>query len=198
MKRLILFSGGFDSTALALKVLDEEITDELYLLYFAHGNVNYKAETQSTLKVLDYLKKNYPRVKIHLVNKSLDIEPTTSDSYVRARNLIFLSHAVSFAEEYGIRDIYAGFIDNNDNYFPDASPGFVLSFSQLLNTMYGGKIIFKSPFVETDKFTLMQYVAKNFGEEILDMVVTCNVTKTLTNCGICDSCKSFNFFKQNI
>ena len=114
-------------------------------------------------------------------------------TYVPARNTIFLSLALGFAEASGARDIFLGVNALDYSGYPDCRPEFVVAFQSLadLATKAG---------VEGDRFTvhapLLAMTKADIAREAerlgLDagMSWSCyDPTPQGEHCGLCDSCR---------
>lgn len=121
------------------------------------------------------------------------VEPGIPVTYVPARNTIFLSLALGFAEATGARDIFLGVNALDYSGYPDCRPEFIATFQQLadLATRMG---------VEGQGFTIhapLQHMTKaDIAREAdrlgLDagMSWSCyDPTPDGRHCGLCDSCR---------
>ncbi|WP_340316979.1 7-cyano-7-deazaguanine synthase QueC [Rhizorhabdus argentea] len=121
------------------------------------------------------------------------VEPGIPVTYVPARNTIFLSLALGFAEATGARDIFLGVNALDYSGYPDCRPEFIATFQQLadLATRMG---------VEGQGFTIhapLQHLTKaDIAREAdrlgLDagMSWSCyDPTPEGLHCGLCDSCR---------
>ncbi|MDN5280251.1 MAG: 7-cyano-7-deazaguanine synthase [Clostridiales bacterium] len=142
-KAVVLLSGGLDSaTVLAIA---KEAGFEIYALSFRYGQRNYPE-----LKAAEWLAKN-AEVKKHLVMQidmgliggsalTDEIEVPkggqTEDipvTYVPARNTIFLSFALGWAEVIGATDIFIGVNALDYSGYPDCRPEFIEAFEKMAN-----------------------------------------------------------------
>lgn len=121
------------------------------------------------------------------------IGPEIPVTYVPARNLVFLSLTVAFAEAAGARDIFIGVNALDYSGYPDCRPEFITSFAETarLGTKAG---------VEGDPFTIhapLQYLGKaEIAREAqrlgLDPAMSWSCydpTEDGLACGACDSCR---------
>jgi 7-cyano-7-deazaguanine synthase len=121
--------------------------------------------------------------------------PTTGIpvTYVPARNTIFLSFALGWAEVLGARDIFVGVNAVDYSGYPDCRPEFVAAFEQLANlaTKAG---------VEGDRFRIRAPLIAMTKADIIRRGVALNVDYAQTvscyqpdergaACGVCDSCR---------
>ncbi len=114
-------------------------------------------------------------------------------TYVPARNLVFLSLTLAWAEALGARDIFIGVNALDYSGYPDCRPEFISAFSDLaqLATKAGAK---------GDDFTIhapLQYLGKaDIAREAdrlgLDPAISWSCYDPLPDgraCGLCDSCR---------
>jgi 7-cyano-7-deazaguanine synthase len=114
-------------------------------------------------------------------------------TYVPARNTIFLSYALGFAEVLGSRDIFIGVNALDYSGYPDCRPEFVRAFESLANlaTKAG---------VEGDPFSIRAPLVSLTKAEIIELGLSLGVDYSLTSscydptttgeaCGRCDSCQ---------
>lgn len=145
-KAVVLLSGGVDS-ATALAIAKSE-GYEAYALSFDY-NQRHRIELEAARRVADSL-----HVKKHLVI-AFDLRPIggsalTSEievpkgatgplsraipiTYVPARNTIFLSFALSWAEVLGASDIFIGANAVDYSGYPDCRPEYLKAFEEMAN-----------------------------------------------------------------
>ncbi|HUH67274.1 MAG TPA: 7-cyano-7-deazaguanine synthase QueC [Syntrophales bacterium] len=146
-KALVLSSGGVDSTT-AMAIAKSE-GHEIYSLSFSYGQ-RHSLELESALKVARF----FGAVK-HLVIKidlrvfggsaltdaievpkersAKDMERDIPVTYVPARNTIFLSYALAWAEVLGISDIFIGVTAVDYSGYPDCRPEYIEAFEKMAN-----------------------------------------------------------------
>ncbi len=114
-------------------------------------------------------------------------------TYVPARNTIFLSLALAFAEVRGAFDIYVGVNCQDYSGYPDCRPEFITAFQGLANVatkagVEGGRYTIHAPLIHLSK------------ADIIKLGVSLGVDYGLTHscyapspeglaCGACDSCQ---------
>ena len=114
-------------------------------------------------------------------------------TYVPARNTIFLSYALAWAEVLGANDIFVGVNAVDYSGYPDCRPEFLRAFEQLANlaTRAG---------VEGSRFAIHAPLLKLSKAEIIRRGLSLGVDYALTHscydptndglaCGVCDSCQ---------
>lgn len=146
-KAVVLSSGGLDSTTvMAIAKRDGYL---IYSLSFSYGQ-RHKIELEAAKKVADKI-----GVEKHLVinldlNKigrsaltdSIDVPKNRDDkeisanipvTYVPARNTIFLSYALAWAEVIGSSDIFIGVNAIDYSGYPDCRPEYIEAFEKMAN-----------------------------------------------------------------
>jgi 7-cyano-7-deazaguanine synthase len=206
-KAVVLLSGGLDSST-ALAVARSQ-GYELYAMSFRYGQ-RHSLELESASRVARAL-----GVEKHLivdfdlraiggsaltaeidVPKQRSVEELASGippTYVPARNTIFLSFALAWAEALGAEDIFIGVNALDYSGYPDCRPEYIDAFERLANlaTKAGveGRLRLRihAPLIEMSK------------AEIIRMGIELGVDYSLTHscydptpgglaCGMCDSC----------
>jgi len=206
-KVVCLLSGGLDS-ATCLAVARREGFD-CYALSFDYGQ-RHRVELEAARRIAEALGASDHRVaKIDLrvfghsaltdeiaVPKGRDEAAMSREipiTYVPARNTIFLSFALAWAEVLEANDIYIGVNALDYSGYPDCRPEFIQAFEQMSNlaTKAGvegrTRIHIRTPLIELSKAGIVK-----LGREL-------NVPFELTHscydpdvsgraCGACDSC----------
>ena len=114
-------------------------------------------------------------------------------TYVPARNTIFLSHALGFAEAIGARDIFIGVNAVDYSGYPDCREEFVDSFQATANLatkagVEGDSFTIHAPLLQMSKVEIIQK-GLALGVEYY-MTQSCyDPTSTGTPCGACDACR---------
>jgi 7-cyano-7-deazaguanine synthase len=202
-KAVILFSGGLDSTT-CLAIAKSKGFD-CYALSFDFGQ-KHSVELQAAQKIAVQL-----GVKDHkilplslgqlggsaLTDDQIDVPDYTGDgaipsTYVPARNTVFLSIALGWAEILGARDIFIGANDVDYSGYPDCRPEYLQAFETLANlaTKAG---------VEGESFHIQAPLLKLSKKEIIKEGLKLNIDYSTTiscyradkegrACGKCDSC----------
>jgi 7-cyano-7-deazaguanine synthase len=145
-KAVILLSGGLDSATVAAIAKKEY---ELYALSFNYGQ-RHDIEIEFARKIVQ--QNNFKEHKIANIDLSIFgnsaltdhklIVPKDQDvdnqkdipiTYVPARNTIFLSFALAYAEVTGASDIFIGANAVDYSNYPDCRPDFITAFEKLAN-----------------------------------------------------------------
>ena len=204
---VVLLSGGLDS-ATALAVAREE-GYECFALSFDYGQ-RHARELESAQQIaasLGAARHLTLRLDLRAVGGSAltdDIKVPKGRSheaigagipvtYVPARNTIFLSHALAWAETLGSQDIFIGVNVLDASGYPDCRPEFIEAFERLANLATRAGVEGTSRFrVHTPLITLSkaQIVARAYELGVnLSLTWSCYEPEPDGRaCGLCDSC----------
>jgi len=201
-KAVILLSGGLDSTTILYYAKAKEFTP--YCLIFDYGQRHYKEITKAK-KIAKQAKCCYQLMNIalpwqgsSLLDKKMRLPQqkkidsgTIPSTYVPARNIIFLSFSVSYAEAIGAQTVFIGANAIDYSGYPDCRPEFFKAYQLMLakglKTGIQGKTI--------QIHTPLVYKTK---AQIIRMGMKLGVPYELTwscyqggkkPCGKCDSCR---------
>lgn len=202
MKAVVLLSGGLDSTV--CMSVAEKAGYEIYPISFIYGQ-RHDREIQCAKNVADFY-----RVKKHLIIRTnmdaiggsaltADIDVPEGDenradipvTYVPARNLIFLSYALGYAEVLEAEKIFIGVNAVDYSGYPDCRPEFIQHFQALANystkaaTQDQKTITVETPLISLTKAGIVELGKKNGAP--LEMTTSCYQGGEKA-CGKCDSC----------
>ncbi len=121
------------------------------------------------------------------------VKPGIPVTYVPARNMIFLSLALGWAEAAGARDLFVGVNALDYSGYPDCRPEFIAAFEALANTATKAG-------VEGDGFTIhapLQHMTKaDIAREAARLGLDAGMshscydpTEDGAHCGLCDACR---------
>ncbi|MCX7747411.1 MAG: 7-cyano-7-deazaguanine synthase QueC [Clostridia bacterium] len=198
-KAVVLLSGGLDSTACLSMALKEGY--EVYPISFDYSQRHNK-ELDHAKRIIDYYDiKNYRIIKIEnvggsaLTDTELDVPDFDGNSsipitYVPARNIIFLSYAVGYAEVLGADFIYIGVNAVDYSGYPDCRPEFINAFEAMSNVgtkrgTLGNPIKLKTPLIHLTKAEIIKAAFEN--DAPLHLTTSCYKGGGKA-CGVCDSC----------
>ena len=129
------------------------------------------------------------------VPKDRDLNVETDEipaTYVPARNMIFLSHAIAWAEVLGATDIFIGVNAVDYSGYPDCRPEFLEAFTRMAN------LGTRAGMTGTNGFTIHAPLLSLSKKEIIEKGVALGIDYSLTHscydpegekaCGRCDSC----------
>lgn len=203
MKRAVItLSGGLDSATVLAMAKAEGY--ECYVISFDYGQRSYM-ELAAAKKVCDTLGVAEHKIfKLDigqfggsaLTDTDIDIPTEATEgipvTYVPARNTIFLSIALGWAEVLGAFDIFIGVNAVDFSGYPDCRPEFIDAFTQLANkgTKAGveqNAFRIHAPLMNMSKAQII-LVGVKLG---LDYGLTCScydADEQGRACGRCDSC----------
>ena len=121
------------------------------------------------------------------------VEPGIPVTYVPARNTIFLSVALGWAEAAGARDLFIGVNALDFSGYPDCRPEFIAAFEAMANTATKAGVEGEGFKVHTPLMTLHKagiIAAAQAVNAPLHLTWSCyDPTPAGTPCGLCDSCR---------
>jgi len=206
-RAVVLLSGGLDS-ATTLAIAREE-GFECFALSFDYGQ-RHARELESAKQVAASLGAAR-HLTLRLDLRAIGGSALTDDiavpkgrsreaigagipvTYVPARNTIFLSHALAWAEALGSQDIFMGVNALDYSGYPDCRPEFIEAFERLANLATkagvegGSRFRVHTPLIALSK---AQIVARAF-ELGVDLSLTWSCYEPEPDgraCGLCDSC----------
>lgn len=200
---VVLFSGGLDSTTCLAYA--KSLGFECYALTFDYGQ-RHEAEIKAASKIAQHF-----QVRLHkifkfpigqfggsaLTDASIKVPDfqNTGDiplTYVPARNTIFLSVALGFAEVIKAEAIFVGVSATDYSGYPDCRPEFIEAFQNLANVatkaaVEGQPVRIMAPLMHLSKAETIK-LGLSLGVDY-SMTVSCyRATPEGQACGNCDSC----------
>jgi 7-cyano-7-deazaguanine synthase len=202
-KVILLFSGGVDSTTL-LALLTQKKYD-IYALIFDYGQ-KHNIEIKRAKKLSKIYKvKKHLIFKLNLsdicksaltgtgrIPKDLYQKNTIPSTYVPARNTIFLSLALGWAETVKADEIYIGVNHIDYSGYPDCRPNFIKTFQKMSDlavkkSITDKKIKIKAPLINMNKTEIIR-LGRKLGVDY-NLTWSCySPTPSGKPCGKCDSC----------
>ncbi|MDX2050345.1 MAG: 7-cyano-7-deazaguanine synthase QueC [Rickettsiaceae bacterium] len=206
-KAVVLVSGGLDSiTVLALA---KSQGFELYPLSFFYAQ-SHKLELEKARASLESMGINNhkimhvdiasfgnsaltdPKIKIPKYDSVNDIKPGVPITYVPARNTIFLSFALAYAEILGAEDIFIGAHILDSGNYPDCKKEFLESFELAANIAIGGdnsnkKIRINAPLIEMTKSEIIS-LGHSLGVDFSNTISCYDPSEEGESCGKCLAC----------
>jgi 7-cyano-7-deazaguanine synthase len=203
-RAVVLVSGGLDSaTCLAIA---REAGHESYALSFSYGQ-RHSAELEAAARVAQRLGARQHRVMnidlaafggSALTDSAIAVPegPTGGIpvTYVPARNTVFLSLALAWAEVLGARDIYIGVNAVDYSGYPDCRPEFIAAYEHMANlaTRAGvegtAPVRIRTPLISLSKAEIIRRGVA-LGVAFEDTVSCYQADTGGRACGRCDSCR---------
>ncbi|MBN2058556.1 MAG: 7-cyano-7-deazaguanine synthase QueC [Candidatus Saganbacteria bacterium] len=200
VKVVILLSGGLDSTTTLYYAKSKG--HHCHALIFDYGQ-RHKRELRSAIAVVKRARVPCQIIKIRLPWKGSTLldtrtripEPRTlkqigqriPSTYVPARNIIFLSFALSYAEAIGAKAIFIGANAVDYSGYPDCRQEFIKAFQKVVRTGTKAKQIkIETPLIEMSKAQIIALALKLRAP--LELTWSCYKSGRKP-CGRCDSCR---------
>ncbi|MBC7792699.1 MAG: 7-cyano-7-deazaguanine synthase QueC [Clostridia bacterium] len=199
---VVLLSGGLDSATCLAMAQDQGFM--VHALTIAYGQ-RHAVETQAARKLTKkHNVTDHRVVTIDLrafggsaLTADIDVPKGRSDdamrhgvpvTYVPARNTIFLSYALGFAEVVGAFDIFTGVNAVDYSGYPDCRPVFIEQFQKLADvaTAAQGRYTIHAPLIALSKGDIIREGMKlgvDYG-----LTHSCYDPVNDLACGHCDSC----------
>lgn len=202
-KAVILISGGLDSaTTLAIA---QEQGYECYAL-----SIDYGQRHRVELKAAQWIAESFGVAEHKIISMSLDrlggsaltdktmavpenLGEGIPATYVPARNTIFLSLALGWAEVIGARTLFIGVTAIDYSGYPDCREVFIRAFEKVANLgtkagVEGSTFQIHTPLVKLSKAEIIQQgirLGVDYG-----LTVSCyQADEEGKACGVCDSCR---------
>lgn len=114
-------------------------------------------------------------------------------TYVPARNTIFLSLCLGWAEAAGARDLFIGVNALDYSGYPDCRPDFIRAFEQLANRatragVEGDRFTVRTPLIAMTKADIVREAAR-LGLDSAMSWSCYDPSPDQEHCGLCDSCR---------
>lgn len=203
-KAISVLSGGLDCTvATSMFAKDYEIL----AITFNYGQKAFKRELQASKEICEKMNWTHEVIDLpwlskisnstlntdddvpELKDEDLDDFEKSSESassvWVPARNTVFTSIALSYAESMGASAIIVGWNGEEGATFPDNSKGYLEKFNRLIEEGSPDEIKIEAPLIDLNK------------EEIVEMGIKYDAPMELSyscykgrkkQCGVCESC----------
>lgn len=202
-KAVVLFSGGLDSTTCMAIARSQGF--ELYAVTFQYGQ-KHSAEVNAAKRAASYFEAKEHRIitidigqfgHSALTDESIEVPdysgagkiPTT---YVPARNTIFLSYALAYAEIIGSTDIFSGNCSTDHAGYPDCKPEYFAAYQTMARLatksgVEGELVTFHTPLMMLTKADTIR-IGSELGVDYSKTVTCYRATDQGEACGRCDAC----------
>ncbi len=202
-KAVILLSGGLDSATVLAMAKNEGY--DCYAMSFSYGQ-RHESELSAAKRLAEQM-----GVVEHLVlpldfsgisgsaltDHSIDLPEAAEEgipvTYVPARNTIFLSYALGWAEVLSAQDIFIGVNAVDYSGYPDCRSEFIDAYQRMANLatkagVEGQSLTIRTPLIDLTKAQIIQQgcaLSVNYGQTI-----SCyQADEDGKACGVCDSCR---------
>jgi len=206
-RAVVLLSGGLDSTTTLALAMAEGF--ETYALSFDYGQ-RQKVELAAARRVAQSLGVREHRIALidndifgrSALTDDIDVPKGRSvaeiaegipATYVPARNTIFLSYALAWAESLVATDIFIGVNALDYSGYPDCRPEFITAFEKMADLatktgVEGAHFKIHTPLIAMSKAEII----RKAGELSVDLSLTHSCYDPAPDgraCGLCDSCQ---------
>lgn len=208
-KAVILLSGGLDSATTSAIARKDGF--QLYALTFSYGQ-RHSWEIQAAKAVAEFLGTAEHRIAdidlaafggSALTDMAIEVPKDSKDlaqhdsipqTYVPARNTIFLSYALAWAEVLGAFDIFIGVNSTDYSGYPDCRAEFIEAFEKMANLATAatitrkGRFTINTPIIEMTKAEIIT-AGTNLGVDF-SLTHSCyDPDENQRSCRRCDSCR---------
>lgn len=203
-KAVVLASGGLDSTTCIALAKSQGF--DVYAMSFDYGQ-QHNAELDAVKRIVKQMDvKQHEIVKFTmegvakgsaLTNDEIDVPDYDGSeeipvTYVPARNTIFLSMALGWAEVLGAQDIFIGVSEIDYSGYPDCRPEYIEAFATMANLatkagVEGNKLTIHAPLSHLSKAQTIQK-GLELGVDYRLTVSCYRADREGRACGQCDSC----------
>jgi len=203
---VLLLSGGLDSTTLLAKAIADGFG--IWAMTFRYGQ-RHQSEIDAARRIAAA-----SRVRGHVIvdidlrtfggsalTSDIDVpkdRPVDSDgipiTYVPARNTIFLSFALAWAEVLGATDIFIGVNALDYSGYPDCRPEYIAAFEKMANLATRGGvegtnvIRIRTPLIHLTKAQIIQ-LGLSLGVDYAGTQSCYDPAPDGAACGHCDACQ---------
>jgi 7-cyano-7-deazaguanine synthase len=203
-KAISVFSGGLDCTV-ATCVYDKDY--EIHAITFNYGQKAFNQELKASKNICEKMGWRHEvielpwlsKISTSSLNTSEDIPEvneddlddadksgeTASSVWVPARNTVFTSIALSYAESIGAEIIIVGWNGEEGATFPDNSKEYLDEFNNLISVGSPEKIRIEAPAIELDKEEIVK-LGLDVGAP-MELSYSCYKGEEIP-CGVCESC----------
>jgi 7-cyano-7-deazaguanine synthase len=199
----VLLSGGVDSTTTLAIAKSEGF--ECHALSFSYGQ-RHSVELEAARRVASAFGVKHKVVEIDLrafggsaltddipVPKNRAADTSIPVTYVPARNTIFLSFALAWAEVLGAQDIFIGVNALDYSGYPDCRPEYIAAFQHMADLatkagVEGARFRVHTPLIALSKADIIRK-GLELGVDY-ELTFSCyDPSPDGTACGHCDSCR---------
>ncbi|MCP4263017.1 MAG: 7-cyano-7-deazaguanine synthase QueC [Planctomycetes bacterium] len=208
-KAVVLLSGGLDSATTLAIARDKGF--ECHALTFRYGQ-RHKREIESAKKIANSMPTSEHRIididltqfgdsaltdsaiEVPKDRIDLDIHVEIPSTYVPARNTIFLSYALAWAEVSGAFDIFIGVNSTDYSGYPDCRGEFIAAFEKTANLAtaaaveHRGRYHIHTPIINMTKAEIIRTGTK-LGVDFALTHSCYDPDQEGKSCGRCDSCQ---------
>ena len=203
-KAISVLSGGLDCTV-ATSVFSKD--HEIHAITFNYGQKAFQRELQASKEICNKMNWTHEVIDLpwlaEISNSSLNTDEdipelkeedlddlnksqeSASNVWVPARNTVFTSIALSYAESIGADAIIVGWNGEEGATFPDNSKEYMEKFNELIDVGSPEKIKIEAPLIDLNKEEIVT-LGLEFGAP-MELSYSCYKGEE-KQCGVCESC----------
>lgn len=203
-KAISVLSGGLDCTV-ATSVFSKD--HEIHAITFNYGQKAFQRELQASKEICNKMNWTHEVIDLpwlaEISNSSLNTDEdipelkeedlddlnksqeSASNVWVPARNTVFTSIALSYAESIGADAIIVGWNGEEGATFPDNSKEYMEKFNELIDVGSPEKIKIEAPLIDLNKEEIVT-LGFEFGAP-MELSYSCYKGEE-KQCGVCESC----------
>lgn len=202
-KAVVLFSGGLDSTTCVMLAAEQQFAVYALSIDYGQKHIVELQHAKDLAKKLPIIEHKTIHIALNelggsaLTDQSIAVKDFNENgkipaTYVPARNTIFLSIALGWAEILGARDIFVGANAVDYSGYPDCRPDYLRTFEELANLATiagtaGNHFTIHAPLLRLHKH---QIIAEGIrlGIDYSQTLSCYRADQEGKACGNCDSC----------
>ena len=202
-KAVVLLSGGLDSATTLALAMEQGFT--CYALSLDYGQ-RHNAELAAAKRIAQtagVAEHKVIRLNLDEIGGSALTDPAIAVpqqpgkgipvTYVPARNTVFLSLALGWAEVLGAWDLFIGVNAVDYSGYPDCRPEYIEAFERLAGLatkggVEGGRFSIHAPLIEFSKAEIIREGLR-LGVDYADTVSCYAADEAGRACGLCDACR---------
>lgn len=205
-KGVILLSGGLDSATVAAIAIKEGFSLSALTFFYSQRHeveIKFAERLAEHFKMENHIKISIPAeiFKTALTAESgIDVpknreisDSEIPETYVPARNIIFLSFALAYAESTGAENIFIGANAVDYSGYPDCRPEFFSAFKKMADAGTKAGVEGRGFAIHTPLMTMNKHEIIRLGTELgVDYSLTHSCYDPAadgSSCGECDSCR---------
>ncbi|MEN8178990.1 MAG: 7-cyano-7-deazaguanine synthase QueC [Pseudomonadota bacterium] len=202
-KAVVLLSGGLDSATVLAMARDQGYACYALSMEYGQRHLSELNAAQRVAGSMDVIEHKVIRIGLEsiggsaLTDSSIKVPETMGEgipvTYVPARNTVFLSLALGWAEVIEARHIFIGVNAVDYSGYPDCRPEFIRAFEQLANLatkagVEGQGFTIHTPLISLTKGDIIRRGLK-LGVDYSQTVSCYQADEEGRACGVCDSCR---------
>ena len=184
-KAISVFSGGLDCTV-ATSVYAQEY--EIHAITFNYGQKAFAQELKASKRICEKMGWNHEVIELDWLDKISNSSLNSDEDiivWVPARNTVFTSIALSYAESIGADIIIVGWNEEEGATFPDNSKEYLNKFNELIDVASPDNIKIEAPAIDLNKEEIVK-LGLSVGAPIKESY-SCYKGEDKP-CGVCESC----------